>query len=180
MIKTKNTYVDITGIVLDNEKYYLATYITKKQIVLFGKVIKEFTKTEEVPFIFSSFDIAKDFCELNPDIKEYTIKRTFEYGVFDVHYHTYKLVLNNRVYAYVVWSRTTLNQEFDKGIYFHSKTYPLVYSFIRNENDIEFPYNRDNYSLQPTFPKITHGEEKLSNIFHICEDDKHRFELIEK
>lgn len=181
MIKHKNTFVDITGIVLDGVTHYLVTYTRIYEFSLFGRLIKEYKNIEEVPFVFKSFEIAKDFCELNPKYKKYTFYEESTYGSFKVYYRTYKIVLNNKVNAYVIWNHNILTYDYTSAEYQMDESYPIVNGFIKDElNNIILPTSRNEISLSiKRSPKTPHMVEKLSDIFAISKTDKHHFELIE-
>ena len=178
MINTKKTYVDINGIMLDKVTYYLVTFTKEYEFSLFGKVIKEFKRIEEVPFVFESFEIAKEFCELNPKYKKHALIK--EGGYFKSIYHTYKLILNNKLNVYLIWKHTTLDYNYERARYTPDEIYPIVLGFIKDElNNIILPLCRSDIVAKKS-PRAPHLADKLSDIFAISETDKHHFELVEK
>ena len=178
MINLKKTYVDINGIMLDKVTYYLVTFTKEYEFSLFGKIIKNFKRIEEVPFVFESFDIAKEFCELKPKYKKYALIE--EGGYFKSIYHTYKLILNNKLNVYLIWKHTTLKYNYERAIYTSDEPYPIVLGFIKDEiNNIILPSSRSDIPSKKS-PKAPHLADKLSDIFAISETEKHHFELVEK
>lgn len=182
MIKTKNTFVDINGIVLNKVTYYLVTFTINKEFSLFGRIIKEYTQVKEVPFVFKSYEIAKDFCELNPKIKNEVFSVVSNRGYFTTKYYTYKLTMNSKVNAYVVWDHALVDCDSDRAKYMPEKVYPFAEYFIGKENDMTLPKYSEIYQRSPMapYPKVKNEVEKLSDIFCISRDDKHHFELVEK
>ena len=95
---SKHTYTHIQEkcITLPNLKdafiCYSVTFVTKCDYSLFGKVIKHKEISKEVPFLFKSIEIAKDFCELNPTYKK--VMRSNRRYIDHVHYYTYALYNN--------------------------------------------------------------------------------------
>jgi len=176
-MKHTHTYVDINGIILDKVTYYVVTFTKVYEMSLFGKVIKETKKIQEVPFVFKSYEIAKEFCELNPVYKQITFSQSSKYDVYNTTYDTYRLILNNKVNAYIVWEHLTGTYNFAHAEFHTDKSYPIVKGFIKDElNNIKLP---TTYSTISTGPQTPNMVEKLSDIFAISKD-KHHFELIEQ
>ena len=90
------TYIQEKHITLPNidEPFicYEVTFVTKCDYLLFGKVIKHKEISKEVPFLFKSIEIAKDFCELNPTYKK--VMRSNRRYIDHIHYYTYALYNN--------------------------------------------------------------------------------------
>ena len=87
---------------------YSVTFVTKCDHILFGKVIKHKEETKEVPFLFKSIDIAKDFCELNPIYKKTICSN--KTNIVHVHYYTYVLYNNeNEKIAELYWDKNFIN-----------------------------------------------------------------------
>ena len=181
MIKLKKTYVDINGIVLDKVTHYLVTFTKEYEFSLFGNIIKVFKRVKEVPFVFQSFDIAKEFCELNPKYKKYTFFEESTYGSFKSYYCTYKLILNNKVNVYIIWNHSIVKYDYSSAEYTPVDSYPVVGGFIKDEvNNIILPTSRSEITAYKKSPRTPHIVDKLSDIFAISETDKHHFELVEK
>ena len=179
-MKHTHTYVDINGIILDKVTYYVVTFTKVYEMSLFGKVIKEIKKIQEVPFVFKSYEIAKEFCELNPLYKQYTFSQSSRYDTYRTTYETYKLVLNNKVNVYIIWDHLNGTYNFAQAEFHTDDSYPIVKGFIKDElNNIKLPITYSAISAG-TWPQAPNMVEKLSDIFAISENDKHHFELIEQ
>lgn len=173
-----HTYIDIQGISLNRVMYYVVTKRTTYDIVLFGTIIKNVDKTEELPFVFKSIEIAKDFCELNPKIKKFLFAPKGH-----LKYETYDLIMNNKVHAYIVWDIDTKSVEYKKYDYddkriFPREVYPIVNGFVKCADDIKLDCY--NYASSIYDAHAQNVVEKLSDIFNISKNDKYHFELVEK
>jgi len=176
----KHTYVDINAIELDNVKHYLVTFTKVYKLFVFGKVIKEFKKIQEVPFVFPEYDIAKEFCELNPQYKKCNICKDNISNEYRSIYETYELILNKKVKAYIIWNNTILTYNWAKATYSPDEIYPIILGFVKDElNNIILPTSHIEASKKYA-PRTPHIVERLSDIFTISKTDKHHFELVEE
>ena len=72
-LKQISKYVKIREVSVQNpnSKYktcFEAEMITNHEILLFGHIIKTKSNSQIVPFRFKTLEIAKDYCEVNPDM----------------------------------------------------------------------------------------------------------------
>jgi len=161
-----------------SKEYYVVTYDMEYDIVIFGHFIRHVKTTEKVPFIFSTLDIAKDFCKIKPMYDKYII--TNKYG--NVFYHTYRLNVNGNVVGYIKWEMNSVVYYHATGEYEYHYKYvdvnPIVDCFakgveikyqwydIRSIRDITFDREQKTLSLM-----INEGFEDTDNIW--------KFELVE-
>lgn len=181
MKKLNHKYVDITGVVINKITYYVVTIVKEYDLFVFGKFIKKISTINELPFVFKELEIAKDFCELNPKITEYTYKNRTRADHY-TKYKTYELLLNNKIYAYVIWEDgSMLYESVDASkIVKPIEAYPVVKGFITDiNNNLHLPNYWDmNYIY--AIERIDNIKDKLSDIFYIDDKEKYHFELIEK
>ena len=100
MKKLNHKYVDITGVVINKITYYAVSIVEEYDLFVFGKFIKKISTINELPFVFKELEVAKDFCELNPKITQYTYSDRTR-GDYYTKYRTYELLLNNKIYFYL-------------------------------------------------------------------------------
>lgn len=91
-------YIPAAGI----SKCYAVTFTREKVYTLFGKVIKTQSKSETMPFVFKSLDIAKDFCKICPTVISDVFINSHNY--YKVKYETYRLVKNEKILGYIKWN----------------------------------------------------------------------------
>ena len=181
MRKNKKTYIDITGISLNGITYYLVTTTETYDIELFGVKIKSQTNIIELPFVFKSLEIAKDFCELKPIIKDVCFFNNSDDGERSARYYTYELTMNKKVTAYIIWDKISVY--FDKSIHNIKsikprKVYPIVEGFIKSKLDAKLNRWVSFYNIYDvSFEDV---KETLSDIFCIQDKDHYHFELIAK
>ena len=175
MKTNEHTYVTIKR--LHNQELYKVTIKrTWDTDGIFG--VKTHEELEEIPFIFTSNEVAKDFVSVLPDkIEKTTIKR---YECETCHlcyssYETYKLIIGN-FEVYVKWNWATRHRA---GI-FTTRTFlkpnknePVVESFMLNGT-----LNKYSNAI------LTTGEyEKLSELINYLKDkensNEQTFELIQ-
>lgn len=178
MKKNKKTYVDIEEI--SYNRRYRVSFITTYDVTFLGKYIKSKTETSEVPFLFNSLDVAKDFCEVNPKIcHTYMVEGdSDERRVF---YETYQLVVNNRKY-YVRWEDYSIKTDDSYNMSFDILPHPVVNSFV---DDVILPSWMHTYGLQSV--DFHNEREKLSELVsmhtyntNVANKNKHwKFELVE-
>ena len=180
-----HTYVDINGITLNCKKYYTVTFSYTSKKFLFNKCIKTIDEKKEVPFVFDSLEIAKDFCELNPTYNDFYlyVPTHDELGKKESRYYTYELVLNSKVNAYIIWhyESTKLMHNGNIASIKPIDNYPVVKGFVLDIcksiklND----YNRMNCVYDVTIEN-SDVHNKLSEIYSVQKDEQYHFELVEK
>lgn len=181
MKTNKKTYIDITGISLNGTTYYHVTATETYDLMWFGLHIKTKTDVIELPFVFKSLEVAKDFCELKPIIKDIHLSNNSNGGDRCSRYYTYNLIMNRIVNAYIVWDNIS--------VYYNSptftirsikprKVYPIVEGFIKSSSDAKLNSWSSFYSIYDVI--FEDVKEKLSDIFCIKDKDHYHFELIEK
>lgn len=126
---------------------------------------------EEIPFIFTSNEVAKDFVSVLPDkIEKTTIKR-YECETCHlcyVSYETYKLIIGNHE-VYIKWNWTTRHR--NVGFLISTRTFlkpnknePVVESFMLNGTPQKY-----------TNEIITTGEyKKLSELINYLKDKENK------
>lgn len=181
MKKLNHKYVDITGVVINKITYYAVSIVEEYDLFVFGKFIKKISTINELPFVFKELEVAKDFCELNPKITQYTYSDRTR-GDYYTKYKTYELLLNNKIYAYVIWEDGSMLYESigDSKIVKPIEAYPVVRGFITDiNNNLRLPTYWDmNY--MNAIKRIDNLKDKLSDIFYIDDKEKYHFELVEK
>ena len=141
--------------------------------VLFGKTFHK-TKIYEVPFLFKTLDMAKEFCEINPKYQKVCF-RNGEDG-YPVKFHTYQLIVNKDVIGYIWWHDKTvyLDRGYNMEFKFNSKS--IINGFVKNIG-IQSWVNT-NYLSDIKYYGFT---DKLADLVKPINNDneKHwRFELI--
>ena len=107
-MKQISKYVKIREVTVQNpnSKYktcFEVEMITNHETLLFGHIIKTQTTSQIVPFRFKTLEIAKDYCEVNPDM---IIETSFFKKVTSLRiitYKTYVIYKNDKKIAYVKW-----------------------------------------------------------------------------
>ena len=178
MKTNEHTYATIKK--LDNyELYKVVIKRTWDTNGIFG--IKSHEDIEEIPFVFLSDEIAKDFVSVLPDKIEKTSIKRYECEICHlcyVSYETYKLIIGN-FEVYVKWN--WINRDRDYG-FIRTRTFlkpnkkePVVESFMLNGTPERY-----------TNGIITTGEyKKLSELINYLKDkednknsNEQTFELI--
>lgn len=181
MKTNKKTYIDITGISLNGITYYLVTATETYDIEWFGIKIKSQTDVIEVPFVFKSLEVAKDFCELKPIIKDVHFFNNSDGGERSARYYTYILTMNKKVTAYVVWDNISVyydRSSFSVRAIKPRNVYPIVEGFIKSSSDAKLNTWGSFYNIYDV--KFEDVKEKLSDVFCIQDKDHYHFELVEK
>lgn len=130
MDKLIKTYVDIEEIQNNYDTYYSATFTYQYDVYFLGMHIKTKNVEYHVPFLFKSFNIAKNFCELNPEILEYYFSNKNYYNR-EVDYFTYKIIVNDKIF-YIKWKEDSIIIRDRHDMEFHFKENPVVDSFVTN------------------------------------------------
>ncbi len=176
MRTNEHTYVTIKK--LDNSE--LCKVVIKRTWDtngIFG--VKSHEDIEEIPFVFLSDEIAKDFVSVLPDkIEKASIKR-YECEVCHlcyVSYETYKLIIGNfEVYVKWNWTNRKIRNTFTSRTFLKPNKTPVVESFMLNGTPERY-----------TNGIITTGEyKKLSELINYLKDKEDKkisneqtFELI--
>ena len=184
----KRIYADISEKVVEpsqtsylNSHYqtflaYKVNFITEYDIVLFGKTFHK-TKTKEIPFLFKTLDMAKDFCEIKPKyIKVYF--QNSEDG-YSVKFYTYQLAINKEVIGYIWWFDKTVYLNNGHHMEFKFNSNSIVYGFVKN---IEVTnWINTHYLSDIRYYGFTNKLSELTKpITNTSDTEKHwRFELIE-
>lgn len=126
MIKNKKTYAEIdeySGKTIYPAYYdlcpscYKVKFITEWDITFLGKVIKHKTKTEDVPLLFKSKDVAEDYCSVHPYLITDVFVNTF--NARPVKYHTYRILQNKKIIGYIKWDDRFIKTTNKEGIIFN-------------------------------------------------------------
>ena len=157
----------------NQELYKVAIKRTWDTDWLFG--IKTHEDIEEIPFIFTSNEVAKDFVSVLPDeIKKTTIKGydcETSYFLSYVSYETYKLIIGN-FEVYVKWN--CVNRHRDDGLlikrtFLKPNKISVVESFMLNVKSFKLKLNGTPQKY--TNEIITTGEyKKLSELINYIKD----------
>lgn len=153
---------------------YSLSYIHEYDITFLGHVIKHVKKKEDIPFLFKSIDVIKDYCEYNPKY----IKLSLRNELGDVLYKTYKLYRNNETLGYIYWDDRFIKKETNNGIIslnwridtplvdsFAYKVYVPPYSNVCGRDDgfvgwIGSRCNKLNNLIIETLPTISNTTNK--------------------
>ena len=110
-MKNKHIYTNIQEkhITLPDVKEPYVCYevsITTEYTNIFGKHI---SKTETLPFLFGSLDVAKDYCEIMPKYKDVVISNGC---IRRSYYDTYQLLNDkNESLGYIMWNNSFLTKD---------------------------------------------------------------------
>ena len=158
----EHTYATIKK--LDNyELYKVVIKRTWDTNGIFG--VKAHEDLKEIPFIFLSDEIAKDFVSVLPDKIEKTSIKRYECEICHlcyVSYETYKLIIGNfEVYVKWNWTNRDKDEFFTTKIFLRpNKKEPVVESFMLNGTPERY-----------TNEIITTGEyKKLSELINYLKD----------
>jgi len=181
----KHIYADISEINVKTYhpeySFYLPSFaykvnlITEYDIILFGKTFRK-TKIKEIPFLFKSLNIAKDFCEINPKYKKVYFHSNDGQYSRSVKFYTYQLVVNRKVIGYIWWSEHTICIDNGHDMLFKYNNDSIINGFVKS---IKVKKWVDTNNLSDiAYYGFT---DKLSDLVKtIDNNEKHwRFELIE-
>lgn len=137
-MKQITKYVKIREVSVQNpnSKYktcFEVEMITKHEILLFGHIIKTKTTSQIVPFRFKTLEIAKDYCEVNPDmIIETSISKT---------YKTHAIYKNDKRIAYVKWEGNFIinNYYYSSTTQIHNTIDSIVDKFVTDIKFVSYP-----------------------------------------
>lgn len=121
--------------------------ITNHEILLFGHIIKTKTTSQIVPFRFKTLEIAKDYCEVNPDMiietsftKTSTRRRT-------ITYKTHAIYKNDKRIAYVKWNDDfVINNYWNEQ--FHNTIDSIVDKFVTNIKFAAYPSHYEDIKFE--------------------------------
>lgn len=154
---------------------YKVNLITEYDIILFGKTFHK-TKIKELPFLFKSLDMAKEFCEINPKYEKVYFQNS-EDG-YSVKFFTYQLVVNKEVIGYIWWNDKTvyLNRGYHMEFKFNNKS--IIYGFVKNIGVQS--WTNTNYLSDIKYYGFTDKLADLAKPIINNDNEKHwRFELVE-
>lgn len=144
---------------------------------IFG--VKNHEDVEEIPFIFTSNEVAKDFVSVLPDKIEKTTIKGYEcepiYFLSYVSYETYKLIIGN-FEVYVKWNwvnRHIYDGLLIKRTLLKPNKIPVVESFMLNVKSFKLKLN--GMPEKYTNEIITTGEhKKLSELINYLKDKENK------
>jgi len=135
-MKQISKYVKIREVTVQNpnSKYktcFEVEMITNYETLLFGHIIKTKTTSHIVPFRFKTLEIAKDFCEVNPDMSIETSFSKMVTRLRTITYKTWVIYKNDKKIAYIKWDdnfviNNCCNEQF------HSAIDSIVDKFVTN------------------------------------------------
>lgn len=108
---------------------YKVNFITEYDIILFGKIFHK-TKIKEIPFLFRTLDMAKEFCEIKPKYEEVYFQNSKD--DYSVKFYTYQLAVNNKVIGYIWWNDKTVYFNSGRHIEFKFNSKPIIDGFVKN------------------------------------------------
>ncbi len=186
----KHTYVDIveknveTQYTFKSDLYYRTVLgykvniITEYDIKLFGKIFHK-SKTKELPFLFRTLEMAKDFCEINPKYEKVYFQDR-EDGTC-VRFYTYQLVVNKSIIGYIWWHNESviIDHTGNMNMTFNFSHNSIVYGFVKNI-ELDNWVNTNYLSDVRYYGFTTKLSELVKPIINTTDTEKHwRFELIE-
>lgn len=157
-----------------NSKYktcFEVEMIINHEILLFGHVIKTKTTSQIVPFRFKTLEIAKDYCEVNPDMIIETSFSKMATRLRTIAYNTWVIYKNDKEIAYVKWDDNFVidkcgNKQFQYTID------SIVDKFVTNIkftaypssfNDIKFENEQDKLSELCMLTNIQYKSKEIVN-----------------
>lgn len=186
---SKHIYADISEKVVEpqNTSYLYSHYqnilaykvnlITEYDITLFGKAFHK-TKTKEIPFLFKTLDMAKEFCEINPKYEKVYFQSTDgQYGC-SVKLYTYQLLVNKKVIGYIWWNDKTIYLINNHDMLFKYNNNSIIEGFVKNIKVKK--WIDTNYLSDINYCGFTNKLTDLVKPIVNENNEKHwRFELIE-
>ena len=185
----KHIYADISEKAVESQNVsYLNSYyqtffaykvnlITEYDIILFGKTFHK-TKTKEIPFLFKTLDMAKEFCEIKPKYEKICFQSNDGESQHSVKFYTYQLVVNGEVIGYLWWNSNTIHIDNGDDMLFKYNNNSIIEGFVKNI-EVKKWINTHYFSDIPHYgftDKLTDLVKPIVNNYN----GKHwRFELIE-
>lgn len=185
----KHTYIDIveknveTQYTLESDSHYhyhtvlayKVNIITEYDIKLFGKIFRK-SKTKELPFLFRTLEMAKEFCEINPKYEKVCFQNSKEIDS-SVKFYTYQLIVNKEIVGYIWWNDETvyLNGDWHMEFKFNNKS--IIDGFVKNIDVQSWSntFHQSDIKYYGFTVKLTNLVKPINN-----DNGKHwRFELIE-
>ena len=142
-MKQISKYVKIREVTVQNPKSKYKTcfeveMITNHETLLFGHIIKTKTTSKTVPFRFKTLEIAKDYCEVNPDVIIKTSISKTATRLRTITYATYEIYKNDKKIAYVKWDdNCVINNYWNEQ--FHNTIDSIVDKFATNIKFADYP-----------------------------------------
>lgn len=158
-LKQISKYVKIREVTVQNpnSKYktcFEVEMITNHETLLFGHTIKTKSISKIVPFRFKTLEIAKDYCEVNPDmISETSISKTAT-RLRTITYKTYVIYKNDKKIAYVKWNDDfVINNYWNEQ--FHNTIDAIVDKFVTNIKFAEYPSCYEDIKFENEHDKLS-------------------------
>ncbi len=135
-MKQISKYVKIREVTVQNpnSKYktcFEVEMITNHETLLFGHIIKTQTTSQIVPFRFKTLEIAKDYCEVNPDMSIETSFSKIVTRLRTITYKTYVIYKDDKEIAYVKWDDNFVISKCGSE-QFHNSIDAIVDKFVTN------------------------------------------------
>ena len=158
-MKQISKYVKIREVTAQNpnSKYktcFEVEMITKHETLLFGHIIKTKSTSKIVPFRFKTLEIAKDYCEVNPDaIVETSIYKTIT-RLRSITYKTYIIYKNDKNIAYIKWDDNfVINNHCNTQ--FHNMVDSIVDKFVTNIKFSEYAACYEDIKFENEHDKLS-------------------------
>lgn len=169
------TYVDIEEVELNEKVYYSASFTEEYNLVICGLNLGAKSHKTEIPFLFKTLEIAKDFCQFKPKFKWIRFCNNESYGHL-VTYETYSISINDKIF-YIKWSKESiiLNTE-DMNDEFIMCSNPIVDKFVTDIKLDDWLHTNDMYDIE-----FINERSSLSALIAVPSKNlkKWHFELVE-
>ena len=155
---------------------YKVNFITEYDIMLFGKTIHK-TKTKEIPFLFKTLNMAKEFCEIKPKYEKVYFQSKDRDG-YSVKFYTYQLIVNKEIICYIWWNDKTVYCNNGPHMEFKFNNKSVIDGFVKNIS-IQSWINT-NYLSDIKYYGFTNKLSEMVKPINTSDTEKHwKFELIE-
>lgn len=175
-LKQISKYVKIREVSVQNpnSKYktcFEVEIITNHEILLFGHIIKTKSTSQTVPFRFKTLEIAKDYCEVNPDMVVETSFSTMATRLRTITYKTYEIYKNDKKIACVKWDDNFVVTNYCNE-QFHSTIDAIIDKFVTNIKcvaystcyaDIKFENEQDKLSELCMLTNVQYKSKEIVN-----------------
>lgn len=176
-MKQITKYIKIREVTVQNPKSKYKTcfeveMITNHETLLFGHIIKIKTTSKIVPFRFKTLEIAKDYCEVNPDeILETSISKTARNRIQTITYKTYVIYKNDKKIAYIKWDDSSVINDYCNE-QFCNTIDSIVDKFVTNikfadystcYDDIKFENEQDKLSELCMLTNVQYKSKEIVN-----------------
>lgn len=160
-LKQISKYIKIREVSVQNpnSKYktcFEVEMITNHEILLFGHIIKTKSNSQTVPFRFKTLEIAKDYCEVNPDMIIETAFSKMATRLRTITYNTWVIYKNDKKIAYVKWDDNfVIDKCSDKQFQYTIDS--IVDKFVTNIKFAAYPSHYEDI-------KFENEQDKLSEL----------------